>query len=185
MTGCLDYPVTSSTLISIMGEKYLWKYATLCFLSEKSHTKHNHQTWKFEKPFPKEKFEITSHGNININHQGEKSNSTFIFTVPSWKSHTLKGRSPLSLSSPQKLHGGHDQKNQLNNEKFTANKKKIQLHMEATTLLTNYCGQIAFINTSFSRMDKGNRNLKHLCKGLQTKPLLNGCVEDKDYGAHI
>jgi hypothetical protein len=88
--------------------------------------------------------------------------------------HTLKGRSPLSL--PQKLHGSHKQKNQLNDEKFTANKKKIQLHMEATMLLTNYCGQISFINTSFFRMDKGNRNSKHLCNGLQTKPLLNGCV---------
>jgi hypothetical protein len=88
--------------------------------------------------------------------------------------HTLKGRS--ALSSPQKLHGSHNQKNQLNNEKFIANKKKIQLHMEATMLLTNYCDQIAFISTSFFRMDKGNRNLKHLCNGLQTKPLLNGCV---------
>ncbi len=121
-----------------------------------------------------------SHDNININHQGEKSNSTFIFTVPSWKSNTLKGRSPLS--PPQKLHGSHKQKNQLNDEKFPANKKKIQLHMEATMLLTNYCGQIAFINTSFFRMDEGNRNSKHLCNGLQTKPLLNGCVW---YGAHI
>lgn len=116
-----------------------------------------------------------SHDNININHQGEKSNSTFIFHSSKLEiKHTLKGRSPLS--SPQKLHGSHNQKTQLNNQKFTANKKKIQLHMDATMLLTNYCGQIAFINTSFFRMDKGNRNLKHLCNGLQTKPLLHGCV---------
>jgi hypothetical protein len=66
--------------------------------------------------------------------------------------HTLKGRSPLS--SPQKLHGSHNQKIQLNNEKFTANKKKIQLHMEATMLLTNYCGQIALSTQVFSEWTK-------------------------------
>jgi hypothetical protein len=174
--SCLDYPVTSSTLISIKGDKYLCKHATLCFLLEKSHTKHNHQTWKFENPFLKEKFEITE--SWQYKHQSPRRKVQLNFHFHSSKleiKHTLKGRSPLS--PPQKLHGSHKQKNQL-----TANKKKIQLHMEATMLLTNYSGQIAFIKTSFFRMDKGNRNSKHLCNGLQTKPLLNGCLW---YGAHI
>jgi len=159
VTSCLDYPVTSSTLISIMGEKYLCKYATLCFLLEKSHTKDNHQTWKFEKPFVKEKFEITE--SWQYKHQSPRRKVQLNFQFHSSKleiKHTLKGRSPLS--SPQKLHGSHNQKNQLNDEKFIADKKKIQLHMEATMLLTNYCGQIAFINTSFFQNEQRQQEFK-------------------------
>jgi hypothetical protein len=136
VTSCLDYPVTSSTLVSIMGEKYLCKYATLCFLLEKSHTKHNHQTWKFKKPFLKQKFEITESWQYKHQSPRRKVQPNFHFHSSKLEiEHTLKGRSPLS-SPPKTSWKSQPKKFNFNNEKFTSNKKKIQLHMEATMLLT-------------------------------------------------